>query len=224
MPTTAPVAARPLHGSRHLSIDALNHSTGLGEFRWKEGRGRGKERKRERKEEEKKKRKKEEEEEEKKEAAAQRRSAKRGKRKRRLAGEGGKGEERQEGGRKRRQESGGSGARSARNFRASRVYRYFNRHRGYILQKGGGGWGAGCTFVARRIGKVLSPGYGRRGVDSGGATRTTVARPRLETRTHCKAFLMTEEILSYTHPFRTPRLQRERFVSGDVYLRIGSRV
>ena len=38
--------------------------------------------------------------------------------------------------------------------------------------------------------------------------------PRLETRTHCKAFLMTEEILSYTHPFRTPRLQRERFVSG----------
>lgn len=171
-----------------------------------------------------------EEKKEKKEAAARRRSAREAEKE---AGKGGKGgEERRKGGRDRererggdKKESGGSGARSARNFRASRVYRHFNRHRGYILQKGGLEEDGGrCTFVARRIVKVLSPGYGRRGVDSSRATRTTVARPRLETRTHCKAFLMTEEILSYTHPFRTPRLQRERFVSGDVYLRIGSRV
>lgn len=39
-------------------------------------------------------------------------------------------------------------------------------------------------------------------------------QPRLETRTHCKAFLMTEEILSYTHPFRTPRC-RGNVLSGE---------
>ena len=37
---------------------------------------------------------------------------------------------------------------------------------------------------------------------------------RLEIRTHCKAFLMTEEILSYTHPFRAPRC-RGNVLSGE---------
>lgn len=44
-------------------------------------------------------------------------------------------------------------------------------------------------------------------------TATTLVRPRLEIRTHCKAFLMTEEILSYTHPFRTPRCRGSAFCS-----------
>lgn len=84
----------------------------------------------------------------------------------------------------------------------------------------GGGW-TRCTFVAPRTAKVLSHGDTRRGASPRLTIRTRVVRPRLETRIHCKAFLMTEEILSYTHPFRTPRLQRERFVSGGVNLRIG---
>lgn len=46
-------------------------------------------------------------------------------------------------------------------------------------------------------------------------TATTLVRSRLETCTHCKAFLMTEEILSYTYPVRTPRCRERCFVSGD---------
>lgn len=111
--------------------------------------------------------------------------------------------------------------RKVREIFTSRVYRYFNRHRGYILRKRGGwGW-TRCTFVAPRTEKVLSHGDTRRGATPRLTIRTRVVQPRLETRIHCKAFLMTEEILSYTHPFRTPRLQRERFVSGGVNLRIG---
>lgn len=44
---------------------------------------------------------------------------------------------------------------------------------------------------------------------------TTLVRSRLDTRIHCRAFLMTEEILSYTHPFRTPRWREDvLFPSG----------
>lgn len=45
-------------------------------------------------------------------------------------------------------------------------------------------------------------------------TSTTLVRSRLDTRTHCKAFLMTEEILSYTHPFRTPPCRVSVFSGG----------
>lgn len=125
--------------------------------------------------------------------------------------------------------------REVRGIFTSRVYRYFNRHRGYISTAEGGAGGGG-----RRTGLRAGNGPGvlssTRGQGKCCPTATTTPAwkrdPRsgrqlravascLETRTHCKAFLMTEEILSYTHPFRTPRLQRERFVSGGVNLRIG---
>lgn len=80
--------------------------------------------------------------------------------------------------------------------------------------RGGDERGPG-TFVLR-TGNVLSPGDEPRCAAATGDIRTTVVPPRLETRTHCKAFLMTEEILSYTHPFRTPTVQGERFVSRGV--------
>lgn len=143
----------------------------------------------------------------KKEAAARRRSAREAEKE---AGKGGKGgEERREGERekRRRRKKVADLEREVREIFARVAFTVTSIDTADIYyrkgEEDGGGWGTRCTFVARRIEKVLSPGYGRRGVDTGWATRTTVARPRLETRTHCKAFLMTEEILSYTHPFRT---------------------
>ena len=148
---------------------------------------------------------------------ARRRSATR-ERKRRLEQHEGAHKERRKGERKRRQETGRIWSAKCRGIFTSRVYRYFNRHRGYIRQKGEWGW-VGMdppvyfrrpedreSFVRRRRAT-------RRDTSSREMDESCTAR-RLEIRTHCKAFLMTEEILSYTHPFRTPRLPRERFVSG----------
>lgn len=102
-----------------------------------------------------------------------------------------------------------------RGVSTSRAFRYFNRHE-YIPSPRGSvrSWGVRAEISRWLPAKVLSRLADLDDVVARCLVVTTLVRPRLEARTHCKAFLMTEEILSYTHPFRTPRYRDGRFVPG----------